>query len=373
MQKILTILFLFLLASCTGQNKPEAIAQPLQNTSYTEVTNQAGKPKNMIAESYNLMLEKFNPFYGPISLQISKYIRHMFQDKDGAYWFGTNDDGIARMNGDRLVYFSVEQGLGGRAVRGIVQDSLGRVWVATNGGVSVFANEKWTNLTVKEGLLSNDIWSLFMDSKGRIWAGTMGGLCYMDNNLHDSKAFAFQSFDLPLTVENPQSRFNSKLVWSIFEDRSGSLWFGTDGAGVKKYDGKKIESYTVMDGLTNNNVLSIVQDRSMNIWFSTWGGGLSRFDGKSFTSFTKNEGLSNDNVWSSMLDKEGNLWFGTLGGGVNKYDGKTFSVFRERQGLTENHVQSIMQDKEGQIWFGFSGGVFKLEDKFLRNIKKPGC
>lgn len=373
MQKLLLLFGLLILLSCSGQDKVSLPNNIVSVQAYHDVTLPAGKPRNRVAESYSLMMEKYNPFYTPISLQISKYIRHIFQDADGNYWFGTNDDGIARMKGEQLDYFSIDQGLGGRAVRRILQDKQGRIWAATSGGVSIYSNGQWKNITTKDGLLSNDIWSLFLDSKDRVWAGTMNGLCFLESSNVPNAAIKFKSFELPAAINKPESRFTTKLVWNIFEDNSGNIWFGTDGDGVKKYDGKTVTNYSTKDGMVNNNVLSIVQDKSMNMWFSTWGGGLSRFDGNSFTSFTQNEGLSNNNVWSSMVDKEGNLWFGTLGGGVNKYDGKTISVFRERQGLTENHVQSMIQDKDGQIWFGFSGGVFKLEDKFLRNIKKPGC
>ena len=345
----------------------------MQHAGYEDVTLPVGKPRNMVAESYNLMLEKYNPFYREISMQISKYIRQMYQDRSGSIWFGTNEDGLARMNGDRLDYFTPEQGLGGRAVRGIGEDAQGHLWVATNGGVSVYRDGKFENLTMADGLPSNEVWSLKIDSKGRVWVGTLNGLAYFDGAAQKVGRPSFTSLELPQTQKNSISRFNPKLVWNIYEDTDGAIWFGTDGDGVKKFDGERIRSFGESEGLSNNMVLSIVQDQNKNMWFSTWGGGLSVYDGKGFTHYNDKTGLVNNNVWTSLADRDGNLWFGTLGGGVVKFDGKNFSTYREKQGLTRNHVQSILQDKDGKMWFGFSGGVFMLDENFLRNVKKPGC
>jgi len=40
------------------------------------------------------------------SLQISEYVRRIFQDKNGNIWCGTNDDGVCRYDGKTLTYFS---------------------------------------------------------------------------------------------------------------------------------------------------------------------------------------------------------------------------------------------------------------------------
>ncbi len=84
--------------------------------------------------------------------QISEYVREVFQDRDGNFWFGTNGDGVCRYDGKSLTYLSVEEGFGGRAVRGILQDNDGVMWFATNGGVSRYEAGIFTNYTVANGL-----------------------------------------------------------------------------------------------------------------------------------------------------------------------------------------------------------------------------
>jgi ligand-binding sensor domain-containing protein len=64
-------------------------------------------------------------------------------------------------------------------------------------------------------------------------------------------------------------------------------------------------------GLSNNIVWSILEDKTGKLWFATQGGGISRFDGTTFSSFTTMEGLSDDTAYDLLADKEGNIFIGT--------------------------------------------------------------
>ena len=73
-------------------------------------------------------------------------------------------------------------------------------------------------------------------------------------------------------------------------------------------------SFSQLQGLKSGFISCMLTDHSGNLWFGTQGGGVSKYDGKSFTHFTEKEGLSNNIVWSVLEDHSGNLWFGTQGG-----------------------------------------------------------
>jgi ligand-binding sensor domain-containing protein len=97
-------------------------------------------------------------------------------------------------------------------------------------------------------------------------------------------------------------------VWSIMQDRTGTIWFGTNEDGVLRYDGKTFTRFLDGNGVVNeqglrlNNVNGILQDKVGNVWFATWFEGLCRYDGKSVVSFKPH-----GEVWyqSMMNDKEG--------------------------------------------------------------------
>lgn len=319
--------------------------------------------------------------------QISEYIREVFQDRDGDLWFGTNGDGVCRYDGKSLTYLNVKDGLAGSAIRGIVQDRRGALWFATDGGVSRYASGKFTTFTQAEGLSADSVWSMMLDKSGVIWVGTHEGVCRFDGK-------SFVPFPLPrVDVENPESRFTPKVVFAMFQDRGGNLWFGTDGEGAHKYDGKTFTSYSTRNGLAGNMVRCITGDRRGRIWIGTDGHGVSCLDGATFMNYTKETGLNNDRVWEILEDRAGNLWFSTLGAGACRYDGKTFTAFGEAQGLTTNdlpcpcgsgiahgkchrpigaHVQEFFEDKDGVLWLGCSGGLFRLEGQTVINVTKNG-
>lgn len=218
-----------------------------------------------------------------------------------------------------------------------------------------------------------------------------------------------------------------KNIRSIFQDKKGNYWFGTNGVGVYRYDpsaslkagGKTLIQFTEKDGLSNNQVQSIQEDKFGNIWFGTGLFGVSRFDGKSFTTLTNKENLQlntyPDNEWriepndlwfyagggvyrynsksliylplnnsknsqsspynlsrygvySILKDKKGNIWFGTQAQGVCRYDGKTFTWFTEK-GLSGPAVLGLFEDSKGNIWFGNNGaGLFRYDGKSLINF-----
>ncbi len=306
------------------------------------------------------------------SEQISEYVREVFQDRDGVYWFGTNGDGLARYDGDSLTYISVKQGLAGTAIRGILQDPAGALWFATSNGVSRYESSKFTNYTVANGLSGNSVWSIMQDSTGVIWVGTHAGVCYFDGE-------SFIPFPLPSSgIKKSESGFTPKVAFGLFEDQAGNIWFGTHGEGVYIYDGKSFTNDTEKDGLAGNYVRSIYGDREGRIWIGTNGGGVSRFDDGEFHNFTKEDGLNNNRIYEIIQDRAGNMWFSTLGAGASRYDGKTFTAFREDHDLLINrmpahgHVQEFFEDKDGILWLGCSGGLFYFDGKSIVNVTRDG-
>jgi ligand-binding sensor domain-containing protein len=172
----------------------------------------------------------------------------------------------------------------------------------------------------------------------------------------------------------------SENIHSIMQDKTGNYWFGTDGDGVCRYNGKSFTYFTVTDGLCSNFVRTIQEDNTGNIWFGTRDG-VCRYDGKSFITFTDKEDLSKigslGNVWQNVHIPRSGLWFGT-GDGAYRYDGKSFTFMplpiadadiklRQSQPAfiqTAYSVYCIFEDKTGNIWFGTEQrGVCRFDGK----------
>lgn len=173
----------------------------------------------------------------------------------------------------------------------------------------------------------------------------------------------------------------------MIEDKNGNLWFGTEGAGVSRYDGTSFISFTESEGLANNFVRAILEDNSGNIWIGTEGGAsvLTNFDLKIesqfvFQNFTIADGLPHNMIWSILEDKMGRLWIGTGGGIVvlndpsqMNWEPTNYKVIVQQDGLRGNNViNSACLDSKNRIWLAMSTGLTMLDlNTFELSIGTP--
>jgi ligand-binding sensor domain-containing protein len=309
--------------------------------------------------------------------RISAYVVEAFEDKKGNLWFGTVSDGAARYNGKSLTYLSTKDGLIGDTVTSIAEDEKGILWFGTHSGASRYDGKSFTNFAKSEGLSG---WgcNFLVDRNGIVWAGTTDGVFRFDGS-------AFSKFDVPDPTEKSESyKVNDGKVWSLFEDKKGNIWFGRDGRGACRYDGRSFTHFTKEDGLCSNNVSAIVEDKLGNIWFGCLSsdhpeyvseGGLSRYDGAKITQFPGVKGLAANDIYSLYATKSGDLWIGATGVGAYRYDGVEFTLFdkTDKKFWTRHFgLQSILEDRNGTMWFGFSGGLFRFNGKSFENVTKNG-
>ena len=161
-----------------------------------------------------------------------------------------------------------------------------------------------------DGLPQNSVQAVVQTHDGYIWLGTQEGLVRFDG-------VSFKVFDKRNTRELKASR-----ILALFEDREKSLWVGTLGGGLIRFKDGAFTAYTTKEGLCDDIVFTICQDRQGSLWIGTRSG-LNRFREGRFETLTSKDGLLRDRVQSLLEDREGNLWIGTYGGGLNVLrDGK---------------------------------------------------
>lgn len=216
-------------------------------------------------------------------------------------------------------------------------------------------------------------------------------------------------------------------IWAIYQDQKQNYWFGSNGRGLYRYDGKKIRRFTEKDGLIDNTIRGIQEDSFGNIFIET-PKGVSKYDGKQFISLKstlspKNEWkLEPSDLWFSCnatlrdvyrydgehlfelqlprkdietvlgiredhlsynpyvvfgidKDKEGNIWFGTILAGAFRYDGTSFLWVGEKElsrldDGREPAVRSMLEDKDGNVWLSNFKSKYKVTSENVLGYEK---
>jgi len=338
---------------------------------YGQVHENAGKEENSTTTQTPALKQNtiFPQIHTNLNGMVREFVRTMYQDTKGNYWFGTNGNGIIRYDGQTLETITIEGIHPYMRVIEIVEDKTGNVWFGTSDGLIKYDGKKFTTFSKKEGLQgeNEEIWGLTIDKSGLIWVGAIGGVSHFDGE-------KFMPFSLPDSmVENPKHMLSDKLVLKIIEDKSGTIWLVTDGNGIFKYNKGEFTHLTNKNGLTDNNTADILEDKQGNIWIGTFYGGISKFDGTTFTNFTKDGIIKGGETGGFYEDSKGNIWFTAENVGLYKYDGTNFTLYTTENGLTSNLVLSIFEDNKGQLWFGTWQGLCIYDGvKFINaSFKEP--
>lgn len=88
---------------------------------------------------------------------------------------------------------------------------------------------------------------------------------------------------IPIARGEPVSAIG-KSCWIVFQDKNNKHWFGSDGRGVCRFDGKTITRFTTKDGLGHDQVRGIQQHAPSGDILITTNAGVSKFDGQRFAA-----------------------------------------------------------------------------------------
>ncbi len=163
------------------------------------------------------------------------------------------------------------------------------------------------------------------------------------------------------------------VIGDFSQDKEGALWIASDD-GINRFDGEYIESYTRLQGFTDDFKLRVFADSKGKIW-CTQGKSYNTLEiidkkSKTMRHFGVSEGLSNEYITGIMEDKKGRIWISTLNG-LNVLDEKqgTIQIINKENGLAENRIQCMLEDQEGNIWLGTNGKGIDILDKKSGKIR----
>lgn len=300
-----------------------------------------------------------------------------FKDRSGSLWFATRGRGVFCFDGQGMRQYTTADGLSHDDVTCIGQDSQGQLWFGMPNGVCRFDGETFAQLKLPWSDTSsvwldkvypvvnpNQVMSILEDGEGRLWFGTNGAGVYR----YDGERFEQFLSDVGMVYEDGQ---NHNIVLSMCRDGEGSIWFSSlSHAGVSRYDGKGFEHFT--DLLSDDFIRTVYCNRDGQVMVGTHGnhaGGMDVFDGQRFRAFHKtNDGFRHNNVLSILQDRTGVHWIGSGTTELSRFDGEHFTPFEDQDGRRYDLILFVLEDPDGKIWFGGPNGLWRYNGDSVESM-----
>lgn len=266
-------------------------------------------------------------------------------DSRGRLWAATESAGMFVLDGAKVTRYRAGAGLPSDIVYGLLPARDGSIWVATAGGIARFyGNQPRILAGPASGLPAAPVFRVEELPDGGIYAGTEAG------------AFRLQgSRFVPLSPLLPRDG-----VASFARDHAGALWIGTVSSGLLRLDRDGLERFDSRQGLPNNRVPSLFVDREGSVWAGT-NGGLLRLRDAPFTTYGSEQGLSDDYVRAVIPARGGGMWIGTSRGLNLWRNGVLVRSFTRADGLPSDSIMSLLEDPDGTLWVGtYTAGVLQM-------------
>ena len=263
-------------------------------------------------------------------------------------------------------------GLHENVVTALSRSSDGYLWVTTPLGVARFDGVKFTtylppnlpevpppatNAVALPRLPGRKVLCALAESNGVVWVGTDG-----DGLLRLRPRLVSLRHEAPAT--NGVVRFT---------DSTGRIWSGTsaDGIRVVLRDGTE-RHFGTQDGFDARQVTSFAETPDGSVWVGSDGAGLWRVTGDKISRHPCHDGKGNDFVRALFCDSEGSLWVGARGEAITcLQDGNPTTVVLRKLAGVES--MSFYEEPKGRLWLATDRSLLSFTLKeFKRKAERIG-
>ncbi len=319
------------------------------------------------------------------------------QSQDGYLWFGT-ERGMVRFDG--VEFKLIQRPISGYgpigAVRGLVADAEGSLWVRLDGPRLLrYRDGVFEDAAARYGLDDTVFTAMSLDTAGELllWGARSRTMRFHNNRF--ARVIREESF-VGTVISTQQAADGSIWLGSrdagLFQIRQGqlqvlleyaaigsinalapagnALMLGTDN-GLQSWDGKLLMRPPSLASIAKLRIFALTRDQQGNLWAGT-NHGLLRISptlGVS-TEFLQNK--PGEEIAVVYEDRDGDIWFGGPRGIERLRDGM-FTQYSTAQGVPPHDEGPIFVDEEGRTWFApATGGLWWLKDGRAERVVVDG-
>ena len=297
----------------------------------------------------------------PAIATLSDPVRTITASSDGGLWIATTSKLTGR--GARLF-----QLVGGKVteigsypwsqssqrsrISALLEGGAGQLWCGTEGdGVYLWAPATpWSRLAESPTLMEMEVNTLVADERNIVWIGSRTA------GLYQVRPRAVSLLKMPPDSQN--------IFTTVCAKRDGSIWGGTDGLGIFRWQGSSMRNFGKAEGLANLQITALLEDRNSNLWAATQNG-VFVLKAERFQEI-QTDGIQGTAAYSLLADHAGGIWVGTQNG-LACLQGRTRKLYGRRQGLPIR-PRALAEDPNGIIYAGgFGNGLFRLVNGRFEN------
>ncbi|HSK70140.1 MAG TPA: two-component regulator propeller domain-containing protein [Pyrinomonadaceae bacterium] len=307
------------------------------------------------------------------------FINALAQDANGNVWLGADTDlggsGFFLLQ-DISRFFRLGTGLGN--VLAVEPDRNSGVWVGTEtSGLFYFQGERqaehFTFGNTAGGLRSNRIYSVFVDREGVVWVGTNRGACRFDRS---------SPFNQTLSENG-----NSNFVRKLFKASGGQIFAGTNRGLFSFSEGNWLES----EDFSAKVVYDIIENPANQPLFATADGVLTiegeevlegdtralvNFQNKTYAAIyglgvveiENGARIFTNDAPTALFAAGERLWVGTARDGVFVVEGNETRQEKALEVLRNAAIWKIAKGSENDLWFASERGLFRFQNGELQSL-----
>lgn len=296
------------------------------------------------------------------NLQRNVLTGRLYQSADQHLWL-IADETLIEFDGKTFHSYGRAQGLPA-GMGEMAEDSAGNLWIGGRTALVRLDRRGLVTYQESDGLGSKNIFSIREDRDGTM---------YFINGDYFISRFDGEHFQ----TSRANVAADARALWTsraAFLSSANEWWVLTSTKLYRFAAGDlnhPLATYDSHDQFKADEMYQMFEDSHGNIWISQQPSGAENFGlyrlkkgEQTFQRFAQGDGLpAGKSAAGFAEDKYGNLWFGFYEGGLVRFANERFTFFSDSDGLPLGVILELLIDHEGRLWMTSSyAGLTRIDD-----------
>ena len=290
------------------------------------------------------------PLITRITLPLNMPVYALGRDMNGSIWIGGMDGSVYRFDPLKSNFIKLDKG---KFFKSGYLKPDGSILINNNVFLSD-GKDVYPLFDTKRVLPGN----IILNPKSELW----------ENNQRHSDYYDISKWEPGKMIKWNVPYPTAKIDYPFIVDRSGVLWAGSLGYGLRKYN---IAANKFEPLLAGNSVRWIVPVSNSDILFGDYGYAWHRWKNDSILNFPFSKIPSVTEIDNFIISTTGDYWIKSDSKGYFKYNptsNKLILYSDSNYHDVKGNKQPLLEDSKGNIWFPGTGGRFTLINSISNQI-----